>query len=350
MAGTAAGHLVDGLYVVVEDQSAANRLYNRGNAGTPQAGGALRLTLIEATRLVEDERLNVYRDAKHTGGPLGFRELFEIGVAGDDAFEIPLLAYRDLKGRGRIVKHANRRALDFLVYAEGDSPPKAKPRWLAWATSEREPLTAERILNAVAEAADEQATLLVLVVDEEGDLTHYEVTEPELQGNAPSLDGLGPFEATFVEDRVVVWDPAAAKALREPHFFGKPIPNGLQLSLVEATALEGGGIITCPDLSSQARRVQGDLDLRTDAYVHLRGRDLFVKTGFKFGTHFRVYDKHPDESHAPWLVHAVAAGWATTWPELSRAVRLAHGVRKTMLFAIPDGDRLRLVAFRRVRP
>lgn len=343
-------HLTPDGYVLVPDQATANRLYNRGGAGTPQKGGALRLTLIEALRLVEDDRLAVYRDADMTGRPLGFRDLFEIGLADGTAFEIPLFAYRDLKGRGRVVKHANKRALDFLVYAEGKTPPKDEPRWLAWAVSERTPLGARHIRTALAEADAEGATLLILVVDEEGDLTHYEVERIDLAGRAPPLAELGPYPASFVQDRVVVWDEDAARALRDPHFLGKPVPGGLQLSLVEATALEEAGVIQCPGLHEAAAEVQEDLDLRTTVYRALRDAGLWAKTGFKFGTHFRAYEHHPDESHAPWLVHAVPMDWSTTWPEVSRAVRLAHGVRKTMVFALVEDDAVRFVSMRRVRP
>jgi tRNA-intron endonuclease len=37
------------------------------------------------------------------------------------------------------------------------------------------------------------------------------------------------------------------------------------------------------------------------------------------------------------------------WPEVSRAVRLAHGVKKSLLFAAA-GERVRYVRLERVRP
>ncbi len=338
--------------MLVPDQAEANRLYNRGYAGIPQKGGALRLSLIEATYLVEEDRLRVLPDPGHQGDAFGFREIFETGMAADAGFEIPLFAYRDLRARGRVVKHANRRALDFLVYAEGEAPPKARPTWLAAARSERSAVTATDLLAWLREAREEEAHLLVLLVDEEGDLTHYEIEEIAPRGEAPALDATSPgqVQGVFMEDRVIVWDAAQAEALHTPHFLGKPVPGGLQLSLVEAAALVDQGILECPGFRAKAERVQPDLDLRTRCYQDLRSRGLWVKTGFKFGTHFRLYDRHPDLGHAPWLVHAVSPDWESTWPEVSRGVRLAHSVRKRMVFSIVDDGHVTHVAAIRVRP
>ncbi|MBW3582969.1 MAG: tRNA-intron lyase [Euryarchaeota archaeon] len=356
MVAEARGHLTDDHQVVVPDQSAANRLYNKGYAGVPQRGGALRLSLVEAARLVEEERLAAYRTEEgcsetRESERLAFSDLMALGVASDPGFEIPLFAYRDLRARGYVTKHANRRRLDFLVYGRGDAPPSATPAWLAGAASERAPVGAADLFAWLDEAKDEGAELIVLVVDEEGDLTHYRVYEAAPHGEAPRPD-FAPVEGRFLEDRVVVWGESAARRLREPHFLGRGLPGGVQLSLVEAAALIEEGRLRVEGFEARAREVQPDLRLRTTAYRDLRARGLWIKTGFKFGTHFRAYAKHPDEAHAPWLVHCVPNDWTTTWPELSRAVRLAHSVRKTMLFAATDPDEgtVRLVAVERFRP
>jgi tRNA-intron endonuclease len=62
---------------------------------------------------------------------------------------------------------------------------------------------------------------------------------------------------------------------------------------------------------------------------------MVVKTGFKFGSHFRVYEEIPgkDSYHSRYLVHVLIDDREVRLPEISRAVRLAHGVRKEMVFA-----------------
>jgi len=71
-----------------------------------------------------------------------------------------------------------------------------------------------------------------------------------------------------------------------------------------------------------------------------------VKTGFKFGAHFRVYEKGvrikrgpkaPFE-HTKWVVHAIKEEDRFSYPELSRAVRLAQNIRAKMLWAVVDSE------------
>ena len=78
----------------------------------------------------------------------------------------------------------------------------------------------------------------------------------------------------------------------------------------------------------------------------LRERGYVVKTGYKFGAHFRLYDrgvklkrgiKAPHE-HTKAIVHAVSEESAFSLPEMSRAVRLAHNIRATMWWAIVDRE------------
>ncbi|MEM3341310.1 MAG: tRNA-intron lyase, partial [Thermoplasmata archaeon] len=68
-------------------------------------------------------------------------------------------------------------------------------------------------------------------------------------------------------------------------------------------------------------------------YNNLRARGLLPRTGFKYGTHFRAYEGHPDNEHAKYLVHVLLPYSRITWQDISRAVRLAHGVKKTIYFA-----------------
>jgi tRNA-intron endonuclease len=72
---------------------------------------------------------------------------------------------------------------------------------------------------------------------------------------------------------------------------------------------------------------------RLATYTALREAGVAVKSGFRFGTHLRGYAGDPDEGHALWLVQCLAPGETLHWSALSRAIRLAHGVRKRFLVA-----------------
>ncbi len=354
------GILQDDDTVIVQDQAEANRLYNKGFSGRPAPGGVLVLTLIEAAQLLEEKRLRVQ---DHKGENLDHGDLLVRGCQSDERFEIPLLAYRDIRGRGLVAKHANKRALDFLLYRRGEQPKKHEPGLLAGAFSERETITAEKLKVWLDDAVAEKTGLLATIVDEEGDVTHYRVAPVDLKGKRKPVEAneRKPIATRFLVDRVVAWGDEA-KDLHRQHFLGQKLPNGIQLSLVEAAALLDKNVIaihignetaTKEDpkaFDEAARAIQPDLSARLAAYRDLHERGMIVKTGFKFGTHFRLYDEHPDDSHAPWLVHVVDSDWEATWPELSRAIRLAHGVRKQFVLAVVDPTgQVHTVAFDRLR-
>ncbi len=79
---------------------------------------------------------------------------------------------------------------------------------------------------------------------------------------------------------------------------------------------------------------------RYNVYRDLRSKGYVVKTGFKFGVHFRVYEKSEftEDSHSSFLVHAVSEDDTMSFPDLARAVRLTQSVKKKMMFAVVDHE------------
>jgi tRNA-intron endonuclease len=161
-----------------------------------------------------------------------------------------------------------------------------------------------------------------------------------------------PVEAYLYREKVMVWDEAQANQLYQRGMFGKPLSGGkLQLAPVEALYLLDGDKIRVIDqetgkplgfdeLSARLAKRDPELMLKYAVYADLRSRGYIVKTGLKFGAHFRVYDRgeKPGETHSKYIVHAIPEGCKFTPAELARAVRLAHSVRKSMLFAVVDDE------------
>lgn len=159
-------------------------------------------------------------------------------------------------------------------------------------------------------------------------------------------------EAHFYGGRIIVPDEAHASQIHEFGATGKPLSGGrLQLSLVEALLLldkgkirlldkESGEELGFEELSSRFVEKDPEILLKYRVYKDLRSRGLVVKTGLKFGAHFRVYERGevPGSSHSPYLVHAISENDELTPPELARAVRLAHSVRKKMMFGVVDDE------------
>jgi tRNA-intron endonuclease len=133
--------------------------------------------------------------------------------------------------------------------------------------------------------------------------------------------------------------------------FGKPLTGGkLQLAPVELLYLMDAEKVTVVDEDDKKLNFKAvverfaetdpDLMLKYIAYSDLRSRGYIVKTGLKFGAHFRVYDRgeKPGEAHSKFLVQAVPEGIKLTPTEIARAVRLAHSVRKKIFWAVVDED------------
>jgi tRNA-intron endonuclease len=98
------------------------------------------------------------------------------------------------------------------------------------------------------------------------------------------------------------------------------------------------------------QELQPDIEQRLTVFKDLKQRGLLVKTGFKFGAHFRAYTTQPDKTHAEYLIHVVGKGFRSIWTEISRAVRLAHSVNKEFVFARVDGSTIDYIKLGRLRP
>src|SRR5207302_1749319 len=79
------------------------------------------------------------------------------------------------------------------------------------------------------------------LVDEESDLTYYNVREALPTGDRPIGTPNERVVVHFLGDRAVVIDEAQGRALHEAGFFGKMIGRRLQLSLLETAFLLKGG-------------------------------------------------------------------------------------------------------------
>jgi len=342
--------------VVVEDQSEASQIYNKGYYGVPQPGGSLKLDLMEAIFLVESERLEVQSDSRTLSGS----ELLRLAHKLSHGFEIRYLVYRELRQRGYVVKFGQP-PLDFRVFPRGGTPNKTPSKWWVSAISERSAFDLVRLLEDLDRTVDVRKKLLLAVVDEESDVTYYEVRRATPRGKLGAVDMSRSSEGLLMADRVLVTDKDGTAALHGGHFFGKQVGPSLQLSLIEAAFLVELGVLKLKDaktnravglasLKNRARRLQPDFDLRLDAFKDMKAKGLVVKTGFKYGSHFRAYEGDPGKQHARYLVHAVPSDYRAMWPEVSRAVRLAHGVKKEILLGRVSEKEVEYVSLYRYRP
>ena len=352
--GTMAGQLVDDI-VEVRDQSEGSRLYTRGNFGYPRSGGGVDLDLVEATYLVECRRLEV----EGPEGPMPYDDLFRHSAKVVEGFDIKYLVYRDLRQRGFIVKYETG-DYDISVFPRGKTMSNSRPEFLVRAVSERNAIDIATLIRETSETKDRKKKLLYGVVDEEGDLTYYIMSIRDPAGKVfPEPIGRKPV-GRLIRDRVFVFDRDDAEALRAYGYYGKSIVDALQLSLIESCHLVGKGrltvldqddnILSFDDLLDFGNSMQDEFRVRYLVFSDLRERGLVVKTGFKYGTHFRVYQSSPDECHARYLVHAMTDDGLRMWPEISRTVRLSGGVKKEILFGRVRKNDITYLEFKWFKP
>lgn len=275
----------DGLLVV--DEPVGNRFHSRGSFGTPQSGGSLLLTAVEALFLEQEGRLKL-RDRY-------VREL--------DAFVHPsgrpvaavLRVYTELRTRGLLTKEQEDGSLLVWERTKGlqDEP------WIrVHVRTEAEPMVRDDVLVPDGD--------VLAIVDVDHHVLFYSLHVPQFEGTNPTLQ-----------------DDVDAEELR----------LSTPPSVLEQAWLDG-------QATTDVERV----------FVSLRNEGLLVKTGFRFGTHLRAYEGEMGEGHAPWLLHVWAQDESPHWSLISRGVRLSHGVRKDFVLAMVDGETIQYRSLRWLRP
>ena len=200
---------LNGNEVLVDDPAEASQIHNKGYYGTPLSGGGLRLSLMEATYLVDSGRLKVLSKGQEmTSGAL-----LRLAHRSSEGFEIKYLVYRELRQRGYIVKMGTP-PLDFRVFPRGGSPNKTSSRWWVAAISERSTFDLGDMLDNLDRATEIRKKLLLAVVDEESDVTYYDVRRISPAGRLGAFEAKTDVNGIVMADRVIITEDDAAEALR----------------------------------------------------------------------------------------------------------------------------------------
>jgi tRNA-intron endonuclease, archaea type len=340
------------------DAAEAASIYAKGFFGTLEEDGTLRLDRYEAVYLSEMGRAEL---RGRGGRPVAWPEAFRRAVRAEAGFPVRYLVYRDLRQRGYVVR-SGPPPVAFSVLPRGGTLHKTPSRYWVEALSEREPFDLARIVQLAERAQAARKVLWLGVVDEESDLTYYRLRRPAPTGAVLPSPLAAPTEGWLSVDRVTVHDPHAVEGLGKLLAYGSRVGGRLELSLLESAYLAGEGQLAVRDTKSgrrvpleqlqrRARRLDPRFGERLAAYRDLRGRRLVVKTGFKYGSHFRAYPRNPENAHARYLVQALPDRHVASWPEIAGAVRVAQGVRKEFLVAsVARETEVRFLSLERIRP
>lgn len=339
--------------VIVEDEKEGNRIYNKGYFGKPLSGGGLELNLLESIYLSESDRLDIVDENDDS---IDISDILK--YASEDRFLVKYPVYKDMRMRGYVVKKASD-PVSFRVFPRGGAPGKTQTKYWIRSDAETDTFSIEDILKTLNKIEQLKKIFLQGLVDEEGDVTYYKITTNVLNGET-SKTSLNLLNGKLYNNKVII-DDKKSENLHEDQFYGDYKDGRLNLSILEALYLSDIDVLDVEDgfdkvnlkseeLFKKGIETQDNFKLRYDIYKDLRERDLVPKTGFKYGAVFRAYEGDPDKHHAEYIVQPIPEDYKCSWYEISRAVRVAHSVKKKFLFGIKKGEDIKYVKINRVTP
>lgn len=317
-------------------------LYDQSGYGRPEGDG-LRLSPQEALYLIHRQKIEV--------PGWTFDTLFA-EFAGQPSFLRRFLVYRDLRERGYVVQTGPH---DFRVFRRGEKPGKGESLYLVRVLSEREPVRFGKLIDEVIASKNMRKQYVLAVVDDEDELTYYEIKLPKPAPACTSFPTPGGYDAILIGKSAMV--AAAEDSHLEKAGYGKRLdPGRLILSPVELyylmekgaiTLHRNSGVVDQTEFLSLAAETDAEIAIKNTVYAELRSFNYTPRTGYKFGHHFRVYCGN--DVHSDLLVHAVERESVLPMSVISRSVRMAHSVKKKMFFGTVHSSIVQFVEFARIK-
>jgi len=156
---------------VTTNSSEAHGLQKRSSFGE-KTGEKIQYTLTEAFFLVEKNKLEIISGKKVLTKDQVHKKFQTI----DKRFNTKYPVFKNLRQKGYIIKTALKFGADFRVYEKGKRPGKTHAKWIVFADNESSKLTWQEFSAKNRVAHSTKKKLLLAIVDEESDITYYEVS------------------------------------------------------------------------------------------------------------------------------------------------------------------------------
>ena len=148
-------------------------LYNSSRFGMLLEDGKLQLSLLEGMYLLQKKKIQIV-DGKNK--EIDADSYLKKAKKLDKNFWIRYSTFKDLRNRGYIVKTALKFGADFRVYDRGVKPGEDHAKWIIYPVHESETLTWHEFSAKNRVAHSTKKRLMMGVVDDEGDVTYWEVS------------------------------------------------------------------------------------------------------------------------------------------------------------------------------
>lgn len=117
-----------------------------------------------------------------TGNYLGFQDILKKYKAIDRNAWIKYLIYRDLRGRGYVIREGFSIGVDFRLYGRGEYS-KDSADYLVYGVYEGMALSIEDLVQVLVRSQNLKKTLLLAVVNRRGEIVYYTLSRLNLQQN-----------------------------------------------------------------------------------------------------------------------------------------------------------------------
>lgn len=325
---------------------AATVYYDQNGYGRIEKNGRLRLAPVEALYLAARGKIEIE----------GFDfDQFLAECAKTPGFLRSYTVYRDIRERGYVVTTGPQ---DYRIFPRGQRPGHGQTRYLLRVVSERDLVDLSMVLREAQTAANMRKQFLLAAADDELEITYYEIRIQKPQPKAESTEDQKPElhvsgNLAGVTAYVTSDGPELTTILKTKWLgtlldgkrtFLAPVEAAWML---ETDQLTLNPALTPGEYQQLASAVDPEFSEKMIVYRHLRDMGFSPRTGYKYGHHFRVYTE--ENSHSEMLVHACPQNLKLPMSVISRSVRLAHSVKKKMLFASVHETELTFIEFARIK-
>lgn len=145
-------------------------LYSKSHFGEPSSG-KIHYTPSECLFLVEKGKIEVFSGRKKLTG----KNLLELFRKKDKKIDVKYIVFRDLREKGYTVKAGLKFGAEFRVYEKGSSQKSSHSKWIVFTDRESRKISWNEFSARNRVAHSTKKKLLVAVVDEENDITYYEI-------------------------------------------------------------------------------------------------------------------------------------------------------------------------------
>ncbi len=158
--------------IISSNSSEAYSLYKKSCFGEIGIEDKIQFSLSETIYLVEKRKLELYNKQ---GKEIAKKELLRKLQKIDKRIQIKYPVFRDLRNKGYVVKTALKFGAEFRVYPKGSKPGKKHAKWIVFTDHESGKISWHDFSAKNRVAHSTKKNLLLAIVDEEGDITYYQI-------------------------------------------------------------------------------------------------------------------------------------------------------------------------------